>query len=84
MTTDVVALRPDDGFKESARSLADRGISGAPVVSETGRVIGVVSEAGLLHKEAFAPVEDEPPRYFASRNTRMTQARTAGTPHPTL
>ncbi|WP_329261003.1 CBS domain-containing protein [Actinoallomurus sp. NBC_01490] len=78
MTTDVVVLRPDDGFKEVVRALADRGVSGAPVVSETGRVMGVVSEADLLHKEAFMPVAEEPRRYFASRSsTRAAQARSA-------
>jgi CBS domain-containing protein len=79
MTTDVVVLRPDDGFKEVVRALADRGVSGAPVVSETGRVMGVVSEADLLHKEAFMPVAEEPRRYFASRSSTLAaQARAAG------
>lgn len=79
MTTDVVTLRPDDGFKEIVRALAERGVSGAPVVSESGHVMGVVSEADLMHKEAFMPVADEPRRYFASRSsTRAAQARAGG------
>lgn len=79
MTTDVVVLRPGDGFKEIVRALADRGVSGAPVVSETGRVMGVVSEADLMNREAFAPVAEEPGRYFASRSsTRAAQAKAAG------
>ena len=51
MTLDVVVLRPEDGFKQIIRALAERGVSGAPVVDETGRVMGVVSEADLLHKD---------------------------------
>ena len=43
MTVDVVVLRPDDGFKQIVRALAERGVSGAPVVDETGGVMGVVS-----------------------------------------
>lgn len=79
MTTDVVALRPDDGFKEIVRALADRSVSGAPVVSESGHVMGVVSEADLLQKEAFMPVAEESRRYFASRSsTRAAQAKAAG------
>jgi CBS domain-containing protein len=79
MTTDVVALRPDDGFKEIVRALADREVSGAPVVSETGRVMGVVTEADLLHKEAFTPDAGDPGRYFASRgSTRAAEAKAAG------
>lgn len=69
MTRDVVALRPDDGFKAVVRALAERGVSGAPVVGETGRVVGVVSEADLLHHESFMPVEAELRRYFESRRT---------------
>lgn len=41
MTTDIVCLRPDDGFKVIVRALAARGVSGAPVVDEGRRVIGV-------------------------------------------
>lgn len=79
MTTDVVAVRPNDGFKEILRALADRGISGAPVVDETGGVIGVVSVADLLHKEAFKPFAEELRQYFASRSTyRAAEAKAAG------
>lgn len=78
MTTDVVALRPDDGFKEIVRALADRGVSGAPVVDETGGVMGVVSEADLLNKEAFKTVGEEPRRYFASRGMRAARTKAAG------
>lgn len=78
MTTDVVVLRPDDGFKEIVRALADRGVSGAPVVDETGGVMGVVSEADLLNKEAFKTVAEEPRRYFASRSMRAAQSKAAG------
>jgi CBS-domain-containing membrane protein len=77
MTTDVVVLRPEDGFKEIVRALADRGVSGAPVVSETGRVMGAVSEADLLNKEAFKPVAEDPRRYFASRSS-TAQGKAAG------
>lgn len=79
MTTDVVAVRPNDGFKEIVRALADRGISGAPVVDETGGVIGVVSVADLLHKEAFKPFAEELRQYFASHSTyRAAEAKAAG------
>lgn len=79
MTTDVVAVRPNDSFKEIVRVLADRGVSGAPVVDETGGVIGVVSEADLLHKEAFKPFAEEVRQYFASRSTfRAAEAKAAG------
>ena len=78
MTTDVVTLRPDDGFKEIVRALADRGVSGAPVIDRTGGVMGIVSEADLLNKEAFSRVADEHRRSFASRSVRAARAKAAG------
>ena len=58
MTTDVATARPDAPLKEVAAELADRGISGMPVVDDDGGVVGVVSEADVLGKMATAP-EDE-------------------------
>ena len=52
MTHLVVALGPDESVHEAAQRLAMNNISGAPVI-EDGRVIGMVSEADLLH--AVAP-----------------------------
>jgi CBS domain-containing protein len=78
MTVDVVVLRPDDGFKQIVRALAERGVSGAPVVDETGGVMGVVSEADLLHKEAFTTVAEEPRRYFESRRLHAVRAKAVG------
>jgi CBS domain-containing protein len=45
----VCALTP---YKEIVRILLDYGISAVPVVDETGRVLGVVSQADLIEKEA--------------------------------
>ncbi|KUN82766.1 CBS domain-containing protein [Streptomyces griseoruber] len=51
MTTSVVSVRRDTGFKEIAKLLAEHGITAVPVVDDE-RVLGVVSEADLLRKEA--------------------------------
>jgi CBS domain-containing protein len=51
MSKDVAVARPDMTLKEAARLLVDRGISGLPVVSAAGRVIGVVSEGDLLPRD---------------------------------
>ena len=48
MTADVVTVRPEVTLREVAKLLTERRISGAPVVDEGGRVVGVVSEADLL------------------------------------
>jgi CBS domain-containing protein len=52
MTTRVVAVRKDASFKDMAAMLRHSRISAFPVVDGAGRVIGVVSEADLLVKEA--------------------------------
>ncbi|HEX6129156.1 MAG TPA: CBS domain-containing protein [Candidatus Limnocylindria bacterium] len=51
MTTRVVSVTPETPLKEVARLLADNGISGVPVIGESGDVLGVVSEADFLLKE---------------------------------
>ncbi len=52
MTTRVVSVRKDASFKEMAGMLRSTRISAFPVIDDAGRVIGVVSEADLLVKEA--------------------------------
>lgn len=52
MTRRVVAVRRDASFKEMAAMLRSSRISAFPVVDDAGRVVGVVSEADLLVKEA--------------------------------
>jgi CBS domain-containing protein len=52
MTRRVISVREDASFKEMAEMLRRTRISAFPVVSNANRVIGVVSEADLLVKEA--------------------------------
>jgi CBS-domain-containing membrane protein len=58
MSTQIVAVRREATFKEMAATLRRYRVSGFPVVDDEGKVIGVVSEADLLAKEALA---DGPP-----------------------
>lgn len=55
MTTDVVNVRQDATFTEIAKLLAEHDITAVPVVDDTDRPVGVVSEADLLRKEASRP-----------------------------
>ncbi len=48
MTHDVFTVMKDTEVEDAARVLADRKISGLPVIDEQGRVIGVLSEADIL------------------------------------
>src|SRR5690242_21941343 len=54
MTAEVVAVRRDTTFKELAAALRQHRISAFPVVDDHQKVIGVVSEADMLAKEAMA------------------------------
>lgn len=51
MTKDVITIGPEASLKDVASILAERGISGVPVVGEQGQVLGVLSEADILFKE---------------------------------
>jgi CBS domain-containing protein len=63
MTPSVISVRAETPLKEVARTLAEHGISGVPVVDDAGRVIGVVSEADFLLKEQEPP--HQPSTLFA-------------------
>jgi len=52
MTTHVVAVRKDASFKEMVVKMRDSRVSAFPVIDDADRVIGVVSEADMLNKEA--------------------------------
>lgn len=49
MTAPAVACRDEAFFEEVAETLADRDISGMPVVNASGEVVGVISERDLAH-----------------------------------
>jgi CBS-domain-containing membrane protein len=53
MSTHVIAVRTSASYKEIAAMLRAQRVSAFPVIDEDNKVIGVVSEADLLTKEAF-------------------------------
>ena len=53
MTTRVVAVRENTTFKDMAALLTEYRVSAFPVLDDERKVIGVVSEADLLSKEAL-------------------------------
>jgi CBS domain-containing protein len=52
MTTRVLSVRPAASFKEMVVKMRRSRVSALPVVDGEGRVIGVVSEADMLNKQA--------------------------------
>lgn len=75
MTTHVVAVRENAPFKEIATKLTEHRVSAFPVLDDEGRVIGVVSEADLLTKEAL---EFDAPGKVSSMLHHREQAKAAG------
>src|SRR5512142_1844352 len=57
MTTRVIWVKKDATFREMAVALREHRVSAFPVVDDDRKVIGVVSEADMLTKEAL---DDEP------------------------
>ncbi|MFB6613063.1 CBS domain-containing protein [Streptomyces sp. NPDC085524] len=53
MTTKVIAVTPDTGFKDIAAAMERWKVTALPVIEGEGHVVGVVSEADLLPKEEF-------------------------------
>ena len=52
MTTRVIAVKRSADYKEICSVLRQYRVSACPVISNEGKVVGVVSEADLLHKVA--------------------------------
>jgi CBS domain-containing protein len=52
MTADIVSVKPSTPLKDVAELLLEYRISGVPVVDELGALVGVVSEADFVAKEA--------------------------------
>ena len=53
MTTRVIWVKKDASFRDMAAALREHRVSAFPVLDDDGKVIGVVSEADLLTKEAL-------------------------------
>jgi len=50
MVRDVVAVRPDTDVAEAIKLLAEHDVSALPVVGAGGNLVGVLSEADLIHR----------------------------------
>jgi CBS domain-containing protein len=77
MVQHVVAVTADCGYKHIVDTLADFKVSAVPVMNADGRVIGIVSEADLLHKVEFNGA-DLHARLFDPRRRRVAKDKAAG------
>jgi CBS domain-containing protein len=77
MTQQVVTVTEQAPFTEMVRLLAVHKISALPVVTTTGRVGGIVSEADLLRKEEYQ-ADDDADSWLERRRQREARAKAAG------
>ena len=68
MNPDVVCARPGMTVAEVRNLLATRGISGAPVVDESGGILGVVSQSDLVRQTDRRTTVGESGRFFTNVN----------------
>jgi CBS domain-containing protein len=60
MSRDPAVVRPDSPLKDAIRLLAEKRISGLPVVDDHGKLVGVISESDLMWQETGVT----PPAYI--------------------
>lgn len=52
MTREVISVRPDTRVGEIARIFREHGLSGLPVVTEEGELVGIVTELDMVRRHA--------------------------------
>lgn len=77
MTHEVITVDEQAPFTEMVRRMAVHKVSALPVLDDRGRLVGIVSEADLLHKEEYQDLEDER-HWLETRRERAARAKAAG------
>jgi CBS domain-containing protein len=78
MTTRVIWVRRDASFREMAVALREHRVSAFPVLDAGGKVVGVVSEADLLTKEALDSDPEGMPGMITGMLRRKEQEKARG------
>ena len=77
MTHNVVSVTEETPYKEIVEALAQNGVSAVPVVDDETRVLGIVSEADLLHKMEFTGLEPHV-HLLERKQRRVARAKASG------
>ena len=64
MTTDLVTVPPDLPVESLATLMAERHVSGVPVVDADGQLLGLVTDGDLMRR--LSAKEDKPASFFAA------------------
>lgn len=67
MTTDLVTVGVDSTYDEMVDRLLAHDISGLPVVDADGALLGLVTDADLVSREAYGPGRHRPSAVVADR-----------------
>ena len=63
MSVDPICVRPHTTIRELARTFEEHEISGAPVIDQSGKVVGVVTKTDLIRR-CSEGTADIPPAYL--------------------
>jgi CBS domain-containing protein len=77
MTYEVITVDEQAPYTEIVRRMAVHKVSALPVVNDAGCLVGVVSEADLLHKEEYQDQEDTW-HWLETRRERAARAKASG------
>ncbi|MEE8334445.1 MAG: CBS domain-containing protein [Alphaproteobacteria bacterium] len=79
MSTELVTFAPDFDLHHAIKLLLARGISGAPVVDDTGRLVGILTKRDCLKLAFSASYHKEWAGKVSEYMTRDVEAVEAGT-----
>lgn len=56
MTTQVITVTPDTSIVNAAKILLEKKINGAPVVDDSGRLVGILCQSDLIAQQKKIPI----------------------------
>lgn len=71
MSSHVLAARADWTLQQLASFFTEHAISGAPVLSEGGALVGVVSLSDVARHESSETTEDTPPAFYQHETAHL-------------
>jgi CBS domain-containing protein len=86
MVSDVITVKPDDTIQDVAGLLLANCISALPVVDDSGKIVGIVSEGDLLRRVDNRTAHERPwwLKLLMGRNSlQLNSSRSADARSPT-
>ncbi|HSM26171.1 MAG TPA: CBS domain-containing protein [Anaerolineaceae bacterium] len=66
MTSDLICFSPDDSMQEVLESFRQKRISGAPIISSSGKLIGIISMEDLIRCLTISDLESKIDKYMTT------------------